>query len=286
MKIALFGATAKTGRPLARALADAGHEVIGIGRDAGRLGEVAGLAGAREADLETPGTLGAAMSGAEAVISLAHARYIGAILVNLPPKCRRVVVTGSTRKFTRFPDAAADAVRAGEAAFESFVASHGEDVCATLLHPTMIYGAPGERNISRLRHAFRRWPRWLPLVVPLPGGGRATVQPVHFEDVVASFVAAVGAKDQCGAAVIVAGPEPVRYRDLVRAVAAAEGRRAWVLPLPAGVLAGLAAVLPLPFGADAIRRATENKAFNVAEVTSLLERAPVALEDGLVKGRP
>lgn len=290
MRIALFGATAKTGRPLATALAEAGHHVTGIGRDRARLETVMGLADVRIGNLEAPETLTSAMEGAETAISLAHARYIGAILGTLPGSCTRAIVTGSTRKFTRFPDAAAEAVRAGEAAFESFVAARGEDVCATLLHPTMIYGAPGERNISRLRYILRRWPRWLPVVMPLPGGGRATVQPVHFEDVVAAFVAAADALAQkgdgiCGKTIILAGPDPVPYRDLVRAAGRAEGRRVSVLPLPAELLAGLARTLPLPFGPDAVRRATENKAFDVSEMTALLGRPPVALEVGLAAPR-
>ena len=36
---------------------------------------------------------------------------------NATASCQRVVLTGSTRRFTTLPDPAADAVRAGEAAF-------------------------------------------------------------------------------------------------------------------------------------------------------------------------
>ena len=48
----------------------------------------------------------------------------------------------------------------------SGVVLEGDDP-ATLLRPTMVYGAPGDRNLERLLRFVRRSP-----VVPVPGGGR------------------------------------------------------------------------------------------------------------------
>ena len=48
----------------------------------------------------------------------------------------------------------------------------------TILRPTMIYGTPGDRNLSRLLTLLP----WVPLV-PVPGGGRHLQQPVHVADV-------------------------------------------------------------------------------------------------------
>ena len=82
-----------------------------------------------------------------------------------PPACSpphrteaRFVFLGSTRKFTRWPDAHGNGVLAGEAAF---LASGRSGV---MLHPTMIYGAQGEDNVQRLAALLRRLP-----FVPLPG---------------------------------------------------------------------------------------------------------------------
>ena len=59
-----------------------------------------------------------------------------------------------------------------------------------MLHPGMIYGAREDRNVGRLVRLLRAWPRFLPVVVPLPDGGTHTVHPIYFEDLVASIVAA------------------------------------------------------------------------------------------------
>ena len=119
---------------------------------------------------------------------------------------------GSTRKFTRWPDDHARGVLAGEAAF---LASGRRGV---MLHPTMIYGAQGEDNVQRLAKLLR----WLP-VVPLPGGGRALVQPIWQGDVTACIRAALGVDWARAETVVIAGPEAVTYADFVRAVARAAG---------------------------------------------------------------
>ncbi len=54
----------------------------------------------------------------------------------------------------------------------------------TILRPTMIYGAPGDRNLSRLLPLLRRAP-----VLPVPGGGHLQ-QPVHVADVAHAVLAA------------------------------------------------------------------------------------------------
>jgi len=280
MRIAVLGATGKTGRPVVAALCERGHAVTAVGRSADRLAALDGRAERRIADLEAPATLGSALEGAECVVSLAHARHIAALLGALPARCRRVVLTGSTRGFTRLPDPAAEAVRAGEEAFSA------SGVPGMLLHPTMIYGAEGERNVSRVLRLLRRWPRWLPVLAPLPDGGRHTIQPVHFEDMVAAVVAAVEADTAGQETVIVPGPKPISYAEMLRACGAAAGRRVRVLPVPAAPLIALAAAgralrLPLPFGPDELRRACEDKAFDAAPLERLLGVTPRPFDAGL-----
>ncbi len=280
MRVAVLGATGKTGRHVVARLCERGHAVTAVGRSAERLERLDGRARRRVADLEAPETLHPALEGAECVVSLAHARFIAALLDALPGSCRRVVLTGSTRRFTRLPDPAAEAVRAGEDAFAA------SGVPGVLLHPTMIYGAEGERNVSRILRVLRRWPRRLPVVVPLPDGGRHTVQPVHFEDMVAAVVAAVEADTDGQETVIVPGPKPMSYAAMLRACGAAVGRRVHVLPVPAGALIALAAAgralrLPLPFGPDELRRACEDKAFDAAPLARLLAVTPRPFDAGV-----
>lgn len=280
MIVAVLGASGKTGRYVATRLVQDGHRVVAVGRSAERLGRIAAPVEPRIADLTDPPSVAAALVDAEIVVSLAHARFAAMVLDALPATCRRVVLTGSTRRFTTLADPAAEAVRAGEAALQA------SRCPGLMLHPSMIYGAPDDRNVNRLVRLFRRWPRFLPIVVPLPDGGRHLVQPVFVDDVVAAFAAAVARPDVTGASIVVAGPEPISYADFVRACAGAVGRRVRILPVPSGVLIGLARIMAAlglrpPFDAAELRRATESKRFDVADLRSRLGITPRPFKEGL-----
>jgi nucleoside-diphosphate-sugar epimerase len=278
--VAVLGASGKTGRYVAARLARDGHRVVAVGRSAGRLRRIAAPVEPRIADLTDPPSVAAALAGAEVVVSLAHARFAATVLGALPAGCRRVVLTGSTRKFTALPDPAADAVRAGEATLQA------SGRAGLMLHPSMIYGAPDDRNVNRLLRLFRRWPRFLPIVIPLPDGGRHLVQPVFVDDVVEAFAAAVARPDVTGASIVVAGPEPISYAAFVRASAAAVGRRVDILPVPSGLLIGVARFMAAiglrpPFDAAELRRATESKRFDVTDLRTRLGVVPRSFADGL-----
>lgn len=273
----LVGATGRSGAALARALAAAGRGFVPVVRDAARW-RALGLPGEpRVADLRDPPGLAAALAGAGRVVSCAHARHAPALLAAAPPRAGFVLM-GSTRRHSRWPDAHGDGVRLGEAAF----LASGRD--GLLLHPTMIYGAEGEDNVRRLAALLRRLP-----VAPLPGGGRALVQPIHQDDVTACLLAAL-ARDWAGPHVLVAaGPEPLPYRAFLAAVAAAAGVRAPpVVAVPAAPLRRLAPLTRwLPFlpaiGADEVRRLTEDKAFDPGPMRSALGVAPRPLAEGLAR---
>lgn len=280
MTVAVLGASGKTGRYLVAALCAAGHETIALGRSAERLAAVDDRAERRLADIEDAVGLRTALADARRVVSLAHARFAAQVLAALPDGCERVVLTGSTRRFSTLPDPAADAVRAGEAAF---LASGRPGV---MLHPSMIYGAPDDRNVNRILRLVRRWPRRAPIVLPLPDGGRHTVQPIFVDDVVAGFTAALARPEAPGDSIVLAGPEPISYERMVRACGAALGRRIHILPVPVAALAAIArgarAIgLAVPFDAAELGRAAEDKRFNIAPMTERLGVVPRPFEAGL-----
>lgn len=273
--VAVLGATSKTGRYLVARLCERGYDVIAVGRDRARLDALDTRARAALADLEDPATVKAALAGADRVASLAHARHMQTLIDALPAGCARVVVTGSVRRFTRLPDPAAEAVRAGEDAFAR------AGLPGVMLHPSMIYGAPDDRNVNRLLRLVRAR-----RVVPLPDGGRHRVQPVFVDDVVDAFVAALERENAPGPPIVVAGPEPITYAEMVRACAAACGRRVTIVPVPARLLiaaarASAALGLALPFDAAEIRRATEDKAFDIGPLRARLGVTPRPFAEGL-----
>ena len=161
MELFIIGASGRTGTVLCRSLAADGVPFTPVVRNMRRWRQ-AGLPGEpRIGDLARPHTIHRALRGAEVIVSCAHARHVPAILDAAPDGVRHFVFMGSTRKFTRWPDAHAAGVLAGEQAFRHS-SRHG-----VMLHPTMIYGAQGEDNVRRLARLLRRLP-----FVPLPTGAR------------------------------------------------------------------------------------------------------------------
>jgi uncharacterized protein YbjT (DUF2867 family) len=271
----VIGASGRSGLALCRSLLADGVAVVAVVRDPAKWAS-AGLAGeVRRADLVDPAALRAALAGAVRVVSCAHARHAAAIIA-AALEAATLVLLGSTRKFTRWPDAHGDGVLAGEAALMASGRS------AVMLHPTMIYGAQGEDNVQRLARLLQRLP-----VMPLPGGGRFLVQPIHQSDVTLCIRAALTRVWAGPNALVIAGAEAVRYADFVRAVAGAAGlRMPVVVPFPAGPLilaARLAGYVPgLPaVRPEEIRRLVEDKAFDIAPMRAILGVDPLPLAKGL-----
>ena len=271
----VVGASGRSGAALCRSLLADGVAFVPVVRSAARWMATMLPGEPRLADLTDAAALRAALVGATHVVSCAHARHAGAILAAAPGEAAFVLL-GSTRKYTAWPDDHGRGVLEGEAAF---LASGRRGV---MLHPTMIYGAQGEDNVQRLAALLGRLP-----VVPLPGGGRALVQPIHQDDVTRCVRAALRVAWPGAETLVIAGPVRLSYADFVREVAAAARPRPPVIiavPLgPLRLLASFAGRLPFfpRIGADEIRRLTEDKAFDVSSMTARLGVAPIPLAAGL-----
>lgn len=268
----MIGASGRSGAALCRALGD---RVVPVVRSPAKWSALGLPGAARTADLGDPGALAAALRDATHIVSCAHARHAQEVIAAAPLPAV-LIFLGSTRKFTRWPDDHGNGVLAGEAAF---LASGRSGV---MLHPTMIYGAEGEDNVRRLA----KLTKYLP-VVPLPDRGGALVQPIHQSDVTRCIAAAVDRSWDGPNALVVAGPEPVPYRDFLRAVAVASGARpplvvnapAWAL-MAASWLTRFVPGLPR-IGPDEVRRLTEDKAFSIDAMRGELGVSPLSLGDGL-----
>jgi nucleoside-diphosphate-sugar epimerase len=274
-RVHVVGATGRSGVALCQALAQAGIDFVPVVRS-GEKFRASGLPGTPAiADLTDSFQLGRALRAARIVVSCAHARHTQALL-DAARLADRFVLLGSTRRFSRWLDGHGAGVLAGETALT------GSGRAGIMLHPTMIYGAQGEDNVQRLAALLRRLP-----LVPLPGGGRALVQPIHQSDLTRCLMAAIGIDWSEPRTLIVAGPTALPYAGFVRAVASAAGLRApRIVAMPAGLLmaaAPIASVLPfLPNIAPAeIRRLLEDKAFPVGAMFATLGVRPIPLEQGL-----
>lgn len=97
----------------------------------------------------------------------------------------------------------------------------------TILRPTMIYGAPDDRNMIRLIGFLDRWP-----AIPVFGSGEYRQQPVHVDDVAKAVAAALREKRTVGKALDIPGGTAHTYNEILDLVAAALGKRARKLRFP------------------------------------------------------
>jgi uncharacterized protein YbjT (DUF2867 family) len=152
----------------------------------------------------------------------------------------------------------------------------------TILRPTMIYGAPGDRNLSRLLALLARVP-----VLPVPGGGRHLQQPVHVADVAGAVLSAVERPASAGITYDIAGPEPLSFGELLRVTARTVGSRARFVPVPLSPLVAAARghefIASRPrIRAEQLQRLAEDKVFSIDDAARDLGYAPRPFAEGIL----
>jgi uncharacterized protein YbjT (DUF2867 family) len=268
-----------------------GHDCVALARSAGAARRVAAhgaapLAGDLDDDAALTGVFAAARC--DALVNLAslgfgHAPPIVAAAAGAG--LGRAVFVSTTAVTTCLP-ARSKAVRL---AAEATVRSSG--LAWTILRPTMIYGAPGDRNMSRLLALLARAGRAFPpggppLILPVPGGGGRLQQPVHVADLAAALLTAVERPGTAGSCYDIAGPEPVTFAELLRASATAVGCRARLLPVPLAPVIALTRCYERLSSRPKIRaeqwqRLAEDKAFRIDAARRDLEFAPRPFAEGI-----
>jgi len=276
MRVTVLAATGRLGQVLVRHLLDAGHDIVAVGRDPAKLALLPEAVTKRVADFGDGSALAAALADASHVVSCTNAVHAPAILAALPvPAPVRLVLMGSTRRFSAIPDATAHHVRAAEAMLARL------PMPSVLLLASLIYGAGGS-VIDGLAAKLKR-----SRLLPLPGGGRSLIQPIHIDDVAASLVAALVRDEAPGAPIVIAGPEPMTYGAMVRTIARGIGRPVVILGIPGWIFSvagrALGFVPPLAGLGGSLRRLVEDKAYDIGEMRRRLGVQPRAFEVGSLK---
>jgi nucleoside-diphosphate-sugar epimerase len=90
----------------------------------------------------------------------------------------------------------------------------------------MIYGGQQENNISRLLKLVNRFP-----IIPIPGGGRQTVQPIFIDDLVDCLDAALSTAWQ-GSNVLAVGGPPITWKKMALVCAETIGKKRLLVDIP------------------------------------------------------
>ncbi|TWT18677.1 nucleoside-diphosphate sugar epimerase [Luteimonas marina] len=223
----VFGGSGQIGAPLLARLAGLGWDVRALSREPRppRPG-VRWLHG----ELAQPGALPAAV---DAILSCGPLDAFSAWFARGDVACRRVLAFGSTS--VDIKQASADAAerdvarRLREAEARLFDAAAKRGVGATVLRPTLVYGAGRDATLTRIAGLARRLHGFA-----LPSDAVGLRQPVHVDDLAAAAIACLDAAATHGRAYALPGGETLPYREMVaRVLAALPSRpRLWTLPPP------------------------------------------------------
>jgi uncharacterized protein YbjT (DUF2867 family) len=281
MRLLVTGGSGFLGGYVLREAARRGHETVGLARSTAAAAAVASR-GAQpiSGDLDAADQLGEIFAAArcDALVNLASLGFgHGPVIVAAAEQagvCRAIFV--STTAVTTTLAAPAKQVRLTA---EQRIRASGLDW--TILRPTMIYGAPGDRNLSRLLALLTRVP-----VLPVPGGGRQLQQPVHVADVADAVLAAAERPEAVSTCYDVAGPEPLAFAELLRISARAVASRTRFVPVPLAPLVAVARGYGLlsrrpRIRAEQLLRLVEDKAFGIQDAARDLGYAPRPFAAGI-----
>jgi nucleoside-diphosphate-sugar epimerase len=224
-------------------------------------------------DSSDAASLGRAYGGEPTVIHIASLFHAGAVL-EACGAANRLIAISSTGVFSRYRRLASKIAAAEKTIEESGLAY-------TMLRPTMIYGTPADRNISRLIRFVNR-----SRVIPLPAGGRSIFQPVHVDDLASCIIAALKCKASTGRTYNVPGGSAHTLREIVSIIAELLGRPVSTIPVPF-VLADLAAGLYEHFASrpklrrEQILRLREDKSYDHTEAARDLGYEPMTFREGI-----
>jgi uncharacterized protein YbjT (DUF2867 family) len=280
VKFMITGGSGFLGGYVLREAARRGHRTVALARSDAAAARVAELGA-----VPVTGDLGDRFSLADAfatarcdvlvnLASLGFGHAPGIVTAAERAGIGRAVFVSTTAVATTLPAASKKVRLAAEQRIRTSVLDW------TILRPTMIYGGPGDRNLSRLLALLRRAP-----VLPVPGGQHLQ-QPVHAADLANAVLAAAESPGTSGRSYDVAGPDPLTFTYLLRTAARAVASRTRFVPVPLGPAVAVARCYELVsknprIRAEQVLRLAEDKWFAIDDAIRDLGYSPRSFHDGI-----
>ncbi len=269
--VLVTGASGFVGSHTVPTLIAAGHRVVALVRTPSSGDAVAGRVGAsqrpnlevRIGDVTRPASLAPALDGVDAVVHLvaiprdfnggADLRLVNtegtrAVLAAMVANGPRRLVHMGAMAVTDDPTLH---YASSKAKAEALVRESGLDW--TILKPSLQFGE-GDGFFNVLASLVRMSPG----IVPVPGRGLARFQPIHSGDVATIVVKALADPTTVREAYDLGGPRYWTYREMLREVISAMGKRRAIVPAPVPLIRLVAGTselfhLPFPVATDQLR---------------------------------
>ncbi|MES2670625.1 MAG: nucleoside-diphosphate sugar epimerase [Pseudomonadota bacterium] len=264
MKTAIvFGASGQLGMPLLDRLRDDGWRVYAVSREP--RAEQPGLVW-RQGDLARVDGL---PSQVQTIFSCGPLDHFAQWYARTPVPAPRIVAFGSTSIDVKRGSADADerdlAARLREAERVLFETASARGAAATVLRPTLVYGAGRDRNLNRIAQVARRFGRFV-----LPRDAIGLRQPVHAHDLADAAFHCIDAEASFGRPYALPGGETLAYRDMVARVLAVLTPAPRLHEVPSPVFnvvlaAAHAAGFALDFNEAAVARMRSDLVFDPAD---------------------
>jgi nucleoside-diphosphate-sugar epimerase len=205
----VFGGSGQIGVPVIERLLANGWRVTAVSRapqtDHGELKWLRG-------DLQQVEGL---PQGIDAIFSLGPLDHFSHWYSNTAPTAARVIAFGSTSLETKqqsedLPEREV-AARLGDAETRIFQTARQHQAGATILRPTLVYGAGRDKTLTRIAALAQRAGFFV-----LPSNAEGRRQPVHVQDLADAALAVVEAVDAHGRSYALPGGETLTYTEMVR----------------------------------------------------------------------
>jgi uncharacterized protein YbjT (DUF2867 family) len=282
--VLVAGASGFVGRRLCPALVDAGYEVRAMTRNPERY---SGAGEAVRADVHDPGSLAAAMAGAEAAVYLVHSlasKDFARLDAEAARAFGRAAAEAGGRQIVYLGGLGSDEDRLSahlrsRREVEGLLGAAGTPV--TVLRAGILIGSGG---ISW--EITRQLVDHLPVMVT-PRWVSTRTQPIAVDDVVRYLVGVLGRPEAFGEVYEVGGPEVLRYSDMLRRVAAVSGRHVVILPVPllspalSGRWLGLVTDVDSRAGRSLVDSMTNEVVVHDHRIRSLVPFEPLGYDDAV-----
>ncbi|MDF1535549.1 MAG: complex I NDUFA9 subunit family protein [bacterium] len=265
MRIAVTGGTGFVGKAVVSELLERGHQVRILARsrqeqaDSDRLSYHTG-------SVVTGEGLNTFLNGSDAVVHLVGIiKEAGSNTFDAVHHQGTVNVLGAARqaKIQRYLHMSALGTREGAMSGYHRSKWAGEEAVResglawTIFRPSIIFG-PEDAFINMLADTLRITP-----VMPVFGGGQSRMQPVHVQDVAASFAAALERPGCIGKVYELGGPDVLSFKDILHITAQTIDKKRYFIPVPfwmvkPPVSAMQAIGIPLPVTSDQLQMLQED----------------------------